>query len=212
MDGIRREKRIGGFFYKPVKENMPIHKPQHKDEVKSTDKASTDTKNQKPAEHYDIEILNEQIGNLKNVYRQFNRDEYELEEHFKHLVEHPSELLKELMELVAAYNQAVLSLHQFDHAFNTSYIMSIASLLMPHQYRLKSIGIWVQDDYQLELKASQFKEELKNDPRILRFLFGNKKGLFVKILGIFHHIKVPSKNLPPNSPEAFEGTIIDKRG
>lgn len=212
MLGIRREKRMGGFFYKPVKENSPIHKTAQKEAVVSTEKASTNMANQKPAEQYNIEVLNEQIGSLRNVYRQFTHDEYELEEHLKHFLIHQDAILKEFKALIFAYNQAIVSLHLFDNAFKTDYLTLIATILLKYQYRLKNGGIHILHDYQLELDESTFKKHLKEDPKLLLFLFKNKDGIFTRIIDVFQTIKVPTKNLPPNSPDGFEGTIIDRRG
>jgi len=211
MAGIQRAKRIGGFFNKPVKEKSPIIKSTLSRQVKSTEETNTHLANRNPSNYDPFESLDQRIGALKKTYRQYNRDEQELEENLKQLSDRSKKIIERLKLLLSAYNQAIVSLRAFDDAFKTDYMLSIEDLLVRNQYRLKSYGIFVQPTYEIDFDPDLFLTHIIKDSSVFPYLFSNKHGFFIRLCDIFRHIKLPPLHPQTPSDTKIEGTMLDHR-
>ncbi len=120
-------------------------------------------------------------------------------------------IIERLKLLLAAYNQAIVSLRAFDDAFKTDYMLSIEDLLVRNQYRLKSYGIFVQPNYEIDFDPDLFLKHIIKDSSVFPYLFSNKHGFFIRLCDIFRHIKLPSLHPQAPSDTNIEGAMLDHR-
>lgn len=210
MVGIRREKRIGGFFNKPVKERTPIPKTTLSRQVKKTEKTNQNLTTRQPPNYDVFENLDRRIGELKKTYRQYNHDEQELEQNLKQLTDRSKKLVLRLTHLLEAYNQAIVSLRSFDHTFKTNYLMAIETLLQRRKYRLRTYGITVHPDNSIDFDAELFLNKVMQDNTIFPYLFSNKHGFFIKLCDIFRHITIPAHQPTTYTNTDIQGSILDE--
>lgn len=182
--------------------------------VKPMEESTSDMANPTPAQQLSSDIFYDSLKELKDVYRHFHHDEHELDENLKHLQNHTDELVKEMKILISSYNQTINSLHEFDKAFETSHIDTIKNMLLRYQYYLRSMGITVLNNYELQFNSKEFLNAIDTDPRIFGFLFDSENGLFIRITNFFHNITVPKKNRPIKNFSRIDmtGAIIDWKG
>jgi len=184
------------------------------EKIKAANKSTSDMANPTPAQQFSSELFYSSLRNLTDAYKHFYHDEHELEENLKHLTGNHKELIKEMKELINSFNNTMVSLHEFDKAFETYYVDTIKNILLRYQYYLKSSGITVLSDCQLKLDLNVFLKAINMDKKILRFLLNSKNGLFIRFCNIFHGIKIPRKSddIKNFSPIDVTGAIIDWRG
>lgn len=182
--------------------------------IKSIDKSTADMANPTPSQQLSSDVFYNSLKTLKDAYKHFHHDEHELDQNLKHLKDHSDELVKEVKNLIKSYNQTIISLYEFDKAFDTQHVDSIKTLLLRYQYYLKSMGITVLDDYELDFNVSEFLNALDTDNKVFEFLFDYKNGLFIKITDILHNITVVRKSNPIKNFSQIDitGAIIDWKG
>jgi len=212
MLGVSRAKSVSSVYRNGMKKSRSLSNTTTTEAIESTDKSSSNMANSTTTQQYNVDLFYEDLDDLKDAYQQFNHDEHELEENLMHFLEHKDELLKEIIALTKAYNRAILSLHQFDRAFSTSNIDHIASVLLRYQYRMKTLGLYISSNYQIDVEESRFLDKFESDPKTFNFLFNSKNGVFILIFNIFHDIKIPQKHHVKTLPPDFQGSFIDWKG
>lgn len=160
---------------------------------------------------YDLYYDN--LKELKKEYKRFYHNEQSLERAIENLKENKDKLAEKMEDLISKYNEAILSLVDFDRVFDTSNVSKIISTLNQHKKQLNKLGIYIVRDKELEMDKDIFIDRIKESPNALDLLFKPTHGLVMKLYYIFRGIKLPQKNSLENrfSNPDYKGVILDNK-
>lgn len=212
MLGMQPLKKINKSYSTKITSDKTTSSASTLEAIDPTEKTNTNMANSTPEQLYNFNQLYEDLDELKDAYQKFNHDENELGENLIKLLENPEDFIHQIASLIDAYNHAVLSLYDFDHAFSTHNMDAISSVLQRSQYRLKTMGLFVLQDYQIQFNEHLFIEKVSTDLKSFNFLFNNKNGIFLALFNIFHDIKIPKRTTHQTPINDIHGSIIDKKG
>lgn len=153
------------------------------------------------------------LKELKKEYRRFYRDEQNLEHAIKDLNENKDKLIDNMEELITRYNEAIVSLMEFDRIFDTDNLSRIVAILKDYEMELNNLGIYITRDKELEMKRDIFIKRIEESTDALDFLFKPTQGMIVKLYSTFRSIKLPKKLSALNkfTNSELKGSILDNK-
>lgn len=153
------------------------------------------------------------LNELKKEYKKFYHDEQLLERAIENFDTTKDTLLENMKELIAKYNNAILSLESFDKVFSTDNTKKIKAILYSFKNELDNLGIFIVRNKELELDEKIFIEKIKTSHNALDFLFQPTKGLILKLYTAFRNIKIPKKDcIEKNYNNAeYKGMLLDDK-
>lgn len=211
---MRRINRIlGGGAIRITKNNTyrgTFSKVKEKDSVIPVSSSNSSDNNFSKNQIVNFDMYYEHMQDQRTEYKNFYKNEQELESCTKSFEESDEDIFEIITKFVDAYNNALVSLKEFDKLFDTNHAENILSLLKDYEYSMEDVGIKLFSDGQLLIYKNTLKETIATSKESIEFLIGFDYGIFFKIQKIFQKVKIPSKKVKYENLSGH-GNIIDTK-